>query len=77
VLNVSAGGALIETTHRLLPGRWLDLQLVFATGVVTIRGSVLRCAVSHASTDRITYRGGLSFERQLLFINDAHGVAGG
>jgi hypothetical protein len=76
LLDVSAEGALIETAYRLLPGRRLDLQLSFATGTVAMRGSVLRCTVSHASVDRIAYRGALLFDRRLPWLVDANGAVG-
>jgi hypothetical protein len=76
LLDVSAGGASIETAYQLLPGRRLILQLSFATCALTIQSSVLRCIVSHTSSARIAYRGGLAFERRLRWIVDATGVAG-
>jgi hypothetical protein len=75
LLDVSAGGALIETTSRLLPGRRLVLQLSFASCAVAIPGSVLRCTVFHASVDRIAYRGAVGFDRRLHWIIDATGTA--
>jgi hypothetical protein len=74
LLDVSAEGALIETAYQLFPGRRLVLQLSFATCVVAIGSSVLRCVVSHASADRIAYRGGLVFDRRLRWIVDTTGV---
>src|SRR4051794_30226975 len=53
LLDISAEGASIESTYRLLPGRRLILQLKFAACGVAIRGSVLRCTVFQASADRI------------------------
>jgi len=73
LLDISAEGASIETTYRLLPGRRLILQLKFATCAVAVRGSVLRCTVFQASVDRIAYRGALIFERRLHWIIDANG----
>jgi hypothetical protein len=61
----------------LLPGRRIDLQLSFATHVVAVRASVLRCAVCQASVERIAYRGAVGFDRPLYWITDANGVAGG
>ncbi len=76
LLDICAEGALIETAHRLLPGRRLELQLTFATGVVSMAGTVLRCSVSHASIDRIAYRGAIGFERRLLLASAASGAVG-
>ena len=73
---MSAEGALIETSCRLLPGRRLVLHLSFTTCAVTTWSSVLRCTVFHASADRIAYRGAVVFDRRLQWIIDATGVAG-
>jgi hypothetical protein len=76
LLDISAQGALIESAYQLLPGRRLDLQLSFATGVVVVRGSVLRCTVCYASVDRMAYRGALAFDGRLHWIIEADGVNG-
>jgi hypothetical protein len=76
LLDVSTEGAAIETAHRLLPGRRLTLHLSFATCALAIRSSVVRSVVSHASADRIVYRGALAFEQRLQWIIDAAGAAG-
>jgi hypothetical protein len=76
LLDVSAEGAAIETAYQLLPGRRLILQLTFANGAVAIRSCVSRCTVSHASAERVAYRGGLVFERRLRWIIDQSGVTG-
>jgi len=74
LLDISPQGAFIESAYQLLPGRRLDLQLSFATGVVVVRGSVLRCTVCYASVDRMAYRGALAFDRPLHWIIQAEGV---
>jgi PilZ domain len=77
LIDVSSEGAAIETAYQLLPGRRLTLQLSFATCVLAVRSAVLRCVVSHASIDRIVYRGGLAFEQRLQWIVDTTGAAAG
>jgi hypothetical protein len=45
VIDVSAGGALIETSHRLLPGSSVELQVETNAERASVRGQVLRCSV--------------------------------
>jgi hypothetical protein len=65
LIDVSSGGALLEAAHRLLPGTWVDLQLLTLDRRVAVRGRVLRSAVSSLASGRITYRGAVAFERAL------------
>lgn len=66
VLDLSPGGALIEAGHRLLPGTRVELQLAGADYRLAVRGRVLRCSVASLNPARITYRGAVAFERELL-----------
>src|SRR5471032_2072338 len=62
---VSAGGALIETSHRLLPGTSVELQVATGTERASIRGQVLRCAVVRVRPTWVCYRGAIAFDRHL------------
>ena len=73
VVDVSAGGALVETCHRLLPGTEVDLHLETPSRRVTVRGRVLRCAVSRLRSSSVCYRGAIAFDRQLPWMHDADG----
>lgn len=75
VLNVSAGGILIETLHRLLPGTTIELQLSIGEDRAEVRGRVLRSAVSCLGHGRVSYRGAIAFERALLSIGTVDGYA--
>ena len=57
LVDVSAGGALIETLHRLLPGRSVELQMEAQDRRTTIRGCVVRCAVVAVRAASVSYRG--------------------
>jgi hypothetical protein len=59
LIDVSAGGALIETSPRLLPG--------------SIRGQVLRCAVVRVRPTWVCYRGAIAFDRHLPWFVDERG----
>ena len=66
VLNVSVGGILIETLHRLLPGTTIELQLSVGEQRAEVRGRVVRSAVSCLRHGRVSYRGAIAFERALV-----------
>jgi len=64
VIDVSAGGALIEISQRLLPGTSVDLQLETAHRRTSLRGRVLRCAVTQLHSTAVSYRAAIAFDRQ-------------
>jgi hypothetical protein len=65
VIDLSAGGALLETDWRLLPGTRVDLQLGDPAPVFKVTGRILRCHVALLDRERIRYRGALVFEAPL------------
>ena len=65
LINISAGGALIETGHRLLPGSNVDLVLERSQRRASVRGRVLRCTVVRLQSASICYRGAIGFDRSL------------
>src|SRR5262245_55848145 len=73
LVDVSAGGALIETERRLLPGSCVELVLVDGARSTNIRGRVLRCAVARLDPTFIRYRGAVGFERDLSWFLDRAG----
>jgi hypothetical protein len=74
ILDVSAGGALIETERRLLPGSVVDLHLATSSGHMAMRGQVLRCAVARLSPTLVAYRGAIGFERHLPWLGSGEGA---
>lgn len=71
LIDVSAGGALIETSHRLLPGTSVELHVETGTDRASVRGRVLRCAVVRVRPTWVCYRGAIAFDRYLpWFIVD-------
>jgi hypothetical protein len=70
IVDVSAGGTLIESAHRLLPGTSVELQLETANHRVGVRGRVLRCAVVSLRSSAVCYRGAVVFDRYLLWFVD-------
>ena len=77
LIDVSAGGALIETSHRLLPGMKVGLHLETQTHRANIRGRVQRCAVTRVRSSFVCYRGAIGFDRHLgLFEDDGYAHPG-
>ncbi len=70
VLDVSAGGALVESGHRLLPGSSVDLHLATPDERVAVRGRVLRCSVVRLRASGILYHGAIGFDRHLPWFVD-------
>jgi len=71
VINVCAGGMLIETTRRLLPGSFVELQMETDLDRVSVRGRVLRCSISDLRAAGVTYRSAVLFDRHLpWFVDD-------
>jgi len=64
VINIGAGGALIETEHRLLPGANVHLIVERRQYRASIRGRVLRSAVIRVHPG-ICFRGAIEFDRSL------------
>jgi hypothetical protein len=76
VIDVSAGGALLETQCRLLPGNRVELHMETSDKErVTIQGHVVRCAVARVHPSFICYRGAVAFDRHLPWFNEEFGCA--
>jgi hypothetical protein len=73
LIDVSAGGALIETSHRLLPGAPVELQVETGTDRASLRGRVLRSAVVRLRPTWVCYRGAIAFDRHLPWFVDERG----
>ena len=78
VVDLSSGGALIETDWRLLPGVRVEMQIGEPVPLLRVSGRILRCHVELLARERITYRGAMKFEHQVLFGEaSTHGVVTG
>lgn len=63
LVDLSAGGALVQAGRPLRPGARIHLQLVTEVRTFVLTARVLRCAVwSLDPHDGVTYRGALKFE---------------
>jgi hypothetical protein len=69
VINVSDSGALIECSHRLLPGAAVDLHMAGDRGQIEpVRGRIIRAMVARLQPHAIRYRGALVFDRPLSWL---------
>lgn len=65
LVDVSGGGALIESVRRLLPGAAVELQLDREHERINVRGTIARSAVSRLHPSIVWYRGAVVFETVL------------
>ena len=71
LIDVSAGGALVESGYRLLPGARVELQFETSRLSAAVRGRVVRCSVSQLRSTSVCYRGAVAFDRHLpWFVDD-------
>lgn len=66
LVDVSAGGALVEAPRPLRPGARVHLQVTTTSRRFAIAAQVLRCMVwSLDPLDGVTYRGALKFDHRI------------
>jgi len=70
LVDVSAGGALIETAHRLLPDAPVELHLDMEDRHIVMRARVLRAVVVGLRPGSVCYRGAVGFDRHLPWFVD-------
>jgi hypothetical protein len=77
VLDISCGGAYVETTARLLPGMPVHIPVAGAEARSLIAARVLRSQVVAITSGRLIYRVALRFEEPLNLPLDpaSNGVA--
>jgi hypothetical protein len=75
LLDVSAGGALVETTYRLLPGSPIELKVATRERRASVRGGVLRSTVVGVRATGMCYRSAIGFDHLLSWFVD--GETGG
>jgi hypothetical protein len=77
IVNVSAGGALLEAAQPLRPGADLEVQFEHAGGRVRMTGTVVRCRVSAIDPHRgPTYRAAVSFNETFEWARERTTRAG-
>jgi hypothetical protein len=72
IVDVSAGGALVEAGYQLRPGSRIDVHLETDYERRTVRASVTRCTVAAiGSPTGITYRAALHFTERCEWVREA------
>lgn len=72
LVDISNGGARIETALRLMPGRHIELHFERENRVMAVRARVLRCHVTMVLASRVLYCGAVGFEQPLTWLNVKH-----
>ena len=70
VVDMSAGGALVESERRLMPGSPVELHVRSVHRSEIVRGRIVRCAVARLRANGICYRGAIAFDHNLLWLVD-------
>ena len=70
LIDLSSGGALVETDRRLLPGSAVEVHIQAHNRDATMRGRVLRCCVFRVRPASMCYHGAIAFDRHLQWSNE-------
>jgi len=71
VIDLSAGGALVEGRQPLRPGSYVDVHLESEARKQTLAARVVRCTVSAIDAETgITYRAALSFTNSCDWVRE-------
>src|SRR5262245_48859513 len=77
LIDLSAGGALIEGQRQLRPGSRVHLQIVTPSRSFGVGAHVLRCMVSALDPEQgVTYQGAIKFEHRCDLFWEAATLAG-
>jgi hypothetical protein len=74
VVDLSAGGALVEALRPLRPGARVHLQIVAGPRTVSLAAHILRCFVWEIDpTHGVRYRGALRFDHACDLVGSGQG----
>jgi hypothetical protein len=74
IVDIAAGGALVESPRRLLPGTAVFAQLISPTALHAVRAVVVRCHVHALSGhEGLVYRGALAFASDVC-VDSTHSI---
>lgn len=69
LIDLSAGGVLVEAPRPLRPGARVHLQVTHGRRRLALGGMILRCSVSAVDPDRgVLYRGALRFDHPCVIF---------
>jgi PilZ domain len=71
VLNISAGGVLVESESRLPPGTTIEMIFEEPDKRVSVKGRVLRSAVTRVLRNGVSYQVAVAFDRHLASAPDS------
>jgi PilZ domain-containing protein len=73
IVNISRGGALVESTQPMRPGSRVMLQIVTSSSEFGLSAVVMRCGVGALSIDAgVIYRGALRFDERRDWTREAN-----
>ena len=64
LVNLSVGGALVQSQRPLRPGSNVHLQVIADERTIGLPARVLRCAVAAIDAEGVQYRGALMFHER-------------
>lgn len=64
MLEFSAGGVLVESQSRLLPGTTIDLIVEWSDERIVMKGRVMRSSVVRLVSSALSYRTAIAFDHQ-------------
>ena len=70
VIDLSEGGALVETSKRLTPGATAEIQVDAPDGRHTTRGVVVRSYVCALLAELVLFRAALALERPVPWLRE-------
>ena len=68
LINISRGGALIETEAHLVPHSSVAIRLVAADAVFLLHGKVLRSRASSFQGSTLLYQSAIAFDKELSIL---------
>ena len=68
LINLSRGGALLESDTRIVPGANICIRLVAADAVFLLRGRVLRSRASHLRGTALIYECAVAFQEEFPLL---------
>ena len=71
LVNISRGGALLESTSRLTPSSNISLRLVAGESSFVIRGRVIRSQVAGFLGSMLKYRSAIQFTQEFVLLPEA------
>lgn len=72
LVDLSAGGALLEMRARLVPGATVELRVASPGHRWSLPAAVRRCAVWRLETTGVTYRGAVAFRDKFDLARVVH-----